>query len=117
MRHKLGNVAAETATEIVGAYGNGQLKFHPQTERDATSYPRVDDQERQLDLTKSCAVVARHINALRDWPLALLGDRRVLRVLNVAPATRDAIAGTILVKESAICRVRVADADLELQLD
>jgi len=117
LRHKLGILAAEIAVKVVRAYSSGSLVFRPQSEKDATSYPRVDDRQRQLDLTETGAAVARHVNALRDWPLALLGERRVRQVLEVAPATAGASPATMLAVDGVICRVRAADADLVLQLD
>jgi methionyl-tRNA formyltransferase len=117
LRRKLGQLAAETAVEIVRAYASGSLRFHPQCEQDATSYPRVEDRQRELDLTASGAAVVRHINALRDWPLALSGGRRVVQTLKVAPPSPGASPATVLAIDGAVCRVRVADADLVLQLD
>lgn len=117
LRRKLGQVAAEMAVEIVRAHASGGLRFHPQCEADATSYPRVEDRQRELDLTASGAAVVRHINALRDWPLALFGGRRVVQALKVAPPSPGVNPATVLAMDGAVCRVRVADADLVLQLD
>src|SRR5262249_10868796 len=117
LRHKLGVLAAEIAVKVVRAHSSGSLAFHPQSEGNATSYPRVDDQHRQLDLTETGAAVLRHVNALRAWPLALLGGRRVRQVLEVAPVTSGAPPATMLAMDGAVCRVRAADADLVLQLD
>lgn len=117
LRRKLGHVAGEMAVDVVRAYADKSLQFSPQSEEAATSHPRVNDRQRQLDLADSGASVIRHVNALRDWPCALLGDRRVLRVLSVAPQSVDAGSTTILAADDATCRVRVADADLVLQLD
>jgi methionyl-tRNA formyltransferase len=117
LRNKLGELAAKIAVKIVRAHADKSLSFHPQSARDATSYPRVDNRRRQLDLTETGAAVVRHVNALRDWPLALFGERCVLRVLNVAPATPGATPATVLASDAAVCRVRAADVDVVLQLD
>ena len=117
LRHKLGELAGEIAVSVVRAHSSKKLVFQAQSEKDATSYPRLDDAHRQLDLTETGAAVARHVNALRDWPLALLGDRRVRQVLEVAPATAGARPAAMLAMEGTVCRVRAADADLVLQLD
>jgi len=117
LRRKLGVLAAEIAVKVVRAHSSRCLAFHPQFERDATSYPRLDDQRRQLNLTETGAAVVRHVNALRDWPLAMLGDRRVRQVLKVAPATAGALPAAMLAMEGTVCRVRAADTDLVLQLD
>ncbi|HSV23649.1 MAG TPA: formyltransferase family protein [Xanthobacteraceae bacterium] len=117
LRHKLGVLAAEVAVKVVRAHSSRSLAFHPQSEENATSYPRLDDQNRQLDLTETGAAVLRHVNALRDWPLALLGERGVRQVLEIAPATAGASPATMLTMDGTVCRVRTADADLVLQLD
>jgi methionyl-tRNA formyltransferase len=117
LRRKLGHLAADMAVKIVRTHAENGLRFDPQSEKDATSFPPVDDRQRQLDLTKSCAAVTRHINALREWPFALFDDRRVLHVLRVMPPTAGANPAAVLATGGAICRVRVADADLDLQLD
>src|SRR5262249_9770649 len=102
---------------IVRAHRQGRLKFSAQSEQGATAHPRLGEEQRRLDLADTGATLTRHVNALREWPLALLGNRRVLRVLAMKPPTPGAAPGTVLEMQGTICRVRAADGDLILQLD
>jgi methionyl-tRNA formyltransferase len=116
LRRRLAHLAADIAVTVVRGYRAGTLAFHPQTERDATSYPRVDDAQRQLAFGASGATIMRQVNALRDWPLALLGDRRVLRVVDALPPTSGVAPGAVVTADGDIRRVRAGDSDVILQL-
>jgi methionyl-tRNA formyltransferase len=117
LRGRLGRLAADMAVIVACSHGNNTLTAHPQDEKRAPSYPRLDDEKRRLDLTQASGILRRHINALRDWPLALLGNRRVKRVVDIAPATPTASVGTLIAGSETIRRFRVADADLIVELD
>jgi methionyl-tRNA formyltransferase len=117
LRRRLSDLAAEIAVETVSAHAKDKLKFSVQPELGATAYPRVGEKERQLDFTNMAETVIRHVNALREWPLALFGDRRVLRVLDTKPPTSGVNPAAVLAIEGAVCCVRAADADMVLQLD
>jgi methionyl-tRNA formyltransferase len=117
LRRRLGDLAADIAVAAVRKHAEKSLEFTAQAEREATTYPRIGEQQRQLDFAGTGATLVRHINALREWPLALFGERRVLRVLTTKPPTPGIAPATVLAMEGAVCRVRAADADMVLQLD
>jgi methionyl-tRNA formyltransferase len=117
LRRRLSALAADMAIAVACNHARRSLTSRPQNQKQATSYPRLDDAKRRLDPTQAVSVLRRHVNALREWPLALLGDRRVRRVLDFAPATPTASVGAIVAAEGAVCRFRAADADLIVELD
>jgi methionyl-tRNA formyltransferase len=117
LRQRLGKLAADMAVVVARRHADNKMISRPQDQKLATTYPRLDEAKRRLDLAQTAGVLRRHVNALREWPLALLGDRRVRRVLDIAPATPTASVGAILAAEGAVCRFRAADADLIVELD
>jgi methionyl-tRNA formyltransferase len=85
LRRKLSALAADVAVSTVKLSCVGALEFRAQDEEAATSYPRVGDALLQLDLARPADHTLRHVNALREWPLARLGELKVRRVLAVEP--------------------------------
>jgi methionyl-tRNA formyltransferase len=116
LRRRLGDTAATMAVAIVTAHRTNALHFRSQKSYLATNYGRVSKQNRQLDLTETAISIRRHVNALRNWPLAELGTDRVKWVAAIEPPS-DCSLGTVLARSRFVCRVRVADADVVLQLE
>jgi methionyl-tRNA formyltransferase len=116
LRHRLAHVAGKMSVDIVNQFRSETLVFKDQDARFATSYPRLDEAAFQIDTNESADQIRRHVNALRDWPLALLGGRRVRRLTQILePSFVE--PGTILSENSTEYVVRVGDADIVLELD
>ncbi len=114
LRRKLGTVAADLAVSTVRLARAGGLAFRPQEDANATRYPHVGEEHLQIDLSQPADRVRRHVNALRDWPLARLGGRRIGRILAVAPRT----AGPANPAETpSTLWAAAADADILFELD
>lgn len=109
LRRRLGLLSATVAEVVVKSYHAGSLSFSEQNHDEATTHPRLTDEMMQIDLRRTSEQVRHHVNALRDWPLARLGDRRIRRV---APDTRGYVAVS-----SEIKRERTADSDIFIELD
>jgi methionyl-tRNA formyltransferase len=117
LRRKLGEAAADLAVLIVRTSRTGSLDFRAQNSTEATTYPRVGEQQYQIDLSRTAESVCRHVNALRDWPLARLGQRRIQRVLAIAPPSAALESTSGLDEKRDTLWVHAADADLLLELD
>jgi methionyl-tRNA formyltransferase len=117
LRRRLSCLAADMSVDLVRKFQRNQITFSMQEEEKATKFPKVGLAERRLDLAERAETIMRHINALRDWPLALLFGQRVRRVISIDPPKSTAAPGTLLAAVGSICKVRVADADMCLELD
>ena len=117
LRHRLALLAGEVALELVRSHCANRLMYQFAPEAEATVFPRPGETERRLDLAASAARLVRQVNALRDWPLALIGTTKVRRVIEAGPPTAGAAPGTILARDSSTCRFRAADADIVVSLD
>jgi methionyl-tRNA formyltransferase len=117
LRRRLGALAGELAISVAQAHRAGALIFQPQAEAQATTFPRVGESHHQIDLRRSAEQIRRHVNALRDWPLARLGARTIQRVLRVMPLDEGAISASSLRQAADTIWAHAADAEILFQLD
>lgn len=115
LRRRLAEVAGRLAVEVVHKFKADTLAFAPQDHKLATMFPRLDEQAYQIDLSQSAEQIQRHVNALRDWPLARLGSRRIRCVKETLSPSAAAI-GTVISEHVGECTVRVNDADIVLDV-
>ncbi|MBI4532724.1 MAG: methionyl-tRNA formyltransferase [Candidatus Melainabacteria bacterium] len=72
LREKLAALAGELAVEVLYQITSGNLETYPQDAAHSTTYPRLDEQMREVDLSWSDEQLDRHVRALTPFPGALL---------------------------------------------
>ncbi len=115
LRRRLAEVAGGLAVEVVHKFYEETLTFAPQDHSLATIFPRLDGGAYEIDVYQKAEHVCRHVNALRDWPLARLGSRKIRYVKEILNPSAAAI-GSVVAERTGECVVRVDDADIVLEV-
>jgi methionyl-tRNA formyltransferase len=97
---RLGPLGAEVLLETLDGLARGTLRAQPQDHAQATLAPILKKEDGRLDWSRPADEIARRVRGLLPWPGTVTrtaeGDLKVLRARVEAPATPDALPGTVL---------------------
>ncbi len=113
----LGRAAVPLTARCLAALGAGGLTAAEQDEAQASYCRRLTKADGVLDFSRPAAELVRRINALLPWPgctIELAGTPVKLGLAEAAPATGDAVPGTVLAPEPDALPVAAGDGVLRL---
>lgn len=119
LRFKLATLAGDLSVQLLSKIRDTNTipEQIAQDSSQASSYPKLGEEQRVLDLNLELVEILRHFRALHPWPGAILDGKRIERIQNIRSSGVSVNqAGKILSSNDAMITVQTKDAEIDFKL-